>query len=110
MTIILTNHAKDRIRERSFDERAVVSTVEKPDLVSAGKQKGTLEYARKFGISKVTVIVKENEKKEKIILSCWIDPPMPGTKDAKRRERYLRYKKASILEKVVMDILSIFGL
>lgn len=110
MKIILTNHAKDRIKERSFDEGVVISTVEKPDSVASGKQKGTLEYVRKFGISKVTVIVKENEKQERIILSCWIDPPMPGTKDAKRRERYLKYKKASIMERVVMDILSIFGL
>ena len=69
MTIILTNHAKDRIKERSFDEKAVVSTVEKPDSVSSGKQKGTLEYVRKFGISKVTVIVKENEKNEKTIFN-----------------------------------------
>ncbi len=110
MAIIFTNHARERIRERSFDESAVVETVGKPDSVSAGKQTGTLEYTRKYGVSRVTVIVKENEKNEKVILSCWIDPPMPGTKDARKKARYLRYQKASILERVVMDILSIFGM
>ncbi|MFO0703906.1 MAG: DUF4258 domain-containing protein [Patescibacteria group bacterium] len=110
MSVIFTNHANDRIRERSFDKKVVIETVEKPDSVGSGKQKGTLEYIKKYGISRVTVIVKENEKREKIVLSCWIDPPMPGTKDAKRRARYLKYQKATILERVVMDILSIFGL
>lgn len=110
MTIIFTNHARDRIRERSFDESAVIGTVEKPDSVTKGKQTGTLEYVRKYGISRVTVIVKENEKNEKVILSCWIDPPMPGTKDAKKKARYLKYQKAGLLERVFMDLMSIFGL
>jgi DNA-directed RNA polymerase subunit beta' len=61
MSIIFTNHANDRIRERSFDKKVVIETVEKPDSVASGKQKGTLEYVKKFGISRVTVIVKENE-------------------------------------------------
>ncbi len=106
----MTHHAKLRIKERYFDEDKVIDTVKKPDFVTSGKQKGTLEYVRKYGESEVTAIVKENEKKEQIILSCWIDPPFPGTKDAKRHARYLKYKKAGLWKQIVMDLLSLFGL
>lgn len=59
MKIIFTNHARERIVERSFDENAVLETLKNPKSVTNGKQKDTLEYVKFFEKSKVTVIVKE---------------------------------------------------
>ncbi len=108
--IIFTKHALQRIDERWFAKSQVENTIRKPDSVTAGREKGTLEYQRRFEKSKVTAIVGKGSNGEDVILSCWIDPPIYGTKDYKKKERYRKYQKASFWGKVAMDILSVFGL
>jgi hypothetical protein len=110
MKIVFTNHSTSRLAERKLDKDLVVQAVEYPDKVIAGKKIGTLEYIKRLGASRVTAVIKENDRGEKIVLSCWIDPPVSGTSDDKKKKRYLRYQKASIGKRIVMDILSIFGL
>lgn len=108
--IIFTKHALQRLDERSFSKEHVEGAIGKPDAVVAGKEKGTLEYTKGYGKSTVTAIVGKGAKGEDVVLSCWIDPPMYGTKDYKKKERYKRYQKAGFWGKVAMDILSSFGL
>jgi len=108
--IIFTKHALRRLDERSFSQSHVEGAVQNPDTVVAGKEKGTLEYRKKYQTSNVTAIVGKGTKGENVILSCWIDPPIYGTKDYKKKERYKRYQKASFWGKVAMDVLSAFGL
>jgi hypothetical protein len=108
--IIFTKHALQRLDERWFPKAQVEDTIQKPDSVTAGKANGTLEYRKQFEKSKITVIVGKGTKGEDVILSCWIDPPVYGTKDYKKKERYKKYQKASFWGKVGMDLLSIFGL
>ncbi len=89
---VWTNHALQRLSQRGFTQEMAGKTFSSPEFSLPGKQKGTIEYRRRFGKSQVTVIAKKNEKQEWIVLSCWIDPPLPGTEDAKKRKKYREFQ------------------
>ncbi len=108
--LIFTKHALKRLDERAFSKEHIEGAIRNPDSVVAGKEKSTLEYKKSYGKSIVTAIVGKGTKGEDVVLSCWVDPPMFGTKDYQKKERYKRYQKASFWGKVAMDILSSFGL
>lgn len=110
MTIIFTKHALQRIEERYFKKELVTHTVQYPETAKAGKQRGTMEYMKRFDEKTVTVIVAKTEKGEQLVLSCWIDPPHPSSSDYRKRQRYHAYQKASFWGRVWLDIKSIFGL
>lgn len=108
--IVFTKHALQRIDERAFTRHHVEGAIQKPDSVVVGKQSGTLEYQKKYDQQQVTAIVAKGSQGEDVVLSCWIDPPVYGTRDYRKKERYRRYQKAGFWEKIWMDILSAFGL
>ena len=70
-----------------------------------------MEYKRRFGNYKVSVLAKQNERAEWIILSCWIDPPFPGSIDIKKRRFEKNYNKAGFWKKLwllfLRDVLKI---
>ncbi len=78
---IWTNHALERLRQRRLPQDTAWKAFQYPEKSIPGKQDGTVEYQRWFGKSLVTVIAKQNERKEWIILSCWVDPPIIGSFD-----------------------------
>lgn len=92
---IWTNHALERLSQRRLPQEMALQAFQNPDHSQVGKQKGTIEYQKSFGKTKVTIIAKQNEYKQWIVLSCWIDPSLPGSIDAKKRANYRAYKKAS---------------
>lgn len=98
--IIWTNHAIDRMKERGLTQKIALQAFHDADKKITGKQSGTFEFQRKFGSSYVTIIAMQNEKKEWIVLSCWIDPPLYGTRDWKKKEYYKAYKKAGVWGKI----------
>lgn len=98
--LIWTNHALERLKERGLSQETAWETFRRPDHSFAGKQSGTTEYRKRFGASLVTLIAKPNEKKEWVILSCWVDPPLPGSIDLKKQQDYRNYKKASFWGKL----------
>ena len=106
--IIWTNHAKNRLAQRKFPQDLVYKTLERADKKYPAKD-GSEEFIRWFGASKVTVIAKRNEHREWILLSCWIDPPLPGTVDAKRLDMYKRYQEATGLKKWILGFLRQLG-
>ncbi len=106
---ILTNHAKDRIQERKIPDSYIYQTFNSPDQSIKGKQYGTTEYIKRFDTYKVTLICKQNERYEWIIVSAWMDPPMSGTQDEKKRNRYLAYQKASGWGKFWLIVKQSFG-
>jgi hypothetical protein len=110
MSYILTNHAKDRINQRKIPESYISATFNNPDTTNHGKQSGTMEYTKRFDKYKVTLIAKQNERYEWIILSTWMDPPMTGTEDEKKRQEYKAYQKSSGWGKVWIMIKKSFGL
>lgn len=93
--VIWTHHALDRLAQRAFSQDMALQAFQSPDSSFPGKQTGTTEYQKRFGPSLVTVIAKQNEKREWIILSTWIDPPLPGTADHYKKEEWKKYQKAS---------------
>lgn len=108
--LIWTNHALERIGQRGMTQEIVTQTFYRPDHSFSGKEPGTIEYKKRFERSMVTLIAKQNDRREWLILSCWIDPPLAGTMDAKKREQYLKYKKSSFLGKLWLTLLKQLGI
>lgn len=107
---IWTNHALQRLGQRGLSQDMAWQAFRNPDVSEKGKNPGTTESRKKFGNSTVTIIAKPNERNEWIILSCWIDPPLAGTEDFKKREAYIKYRKASLWGKVFLTLKKQLGL
>lgn len=97
---IWTNHALSRLGERGLTQDIASKTFNKPDSSSKGREIGTFQYQKRFDKSLVTVVAKQNDRSEWIILSCWVDPPLPGSADDKNRIAYKKYQKATSWEKI----------
>lgn len=107
--IILTNHARQRLRDRKIPESQILQAISSPDS-KVNNIDGTIEFAREFGNQKAHAIVKENEKGEYIVLSCWINPPNHGTKDFKSEKLYKDKRNASGIKKIWLTLLNQFGI
>ena len=98
--VIWTNHALERLVQRGLPQDWAWETFQYPEKSKQRKQAGTFEYERKFGNYQVTVVAKQNEHLEWIILSCWVEPPFAGSIDIKKREFEKKYKKAGFWKKI----------
>lgn len=101
---IWTNHALSRLRDRGLTQEVAGETFVHSDTSTAGREKGTIQYQKRFDKSVVTVIAKQNEKNEWIIISCWVDPPFPGSDDEKERNAYRAYQKSSFWKQIWITI------
>lgn len=108
--VIWTNHVLERIGQRGITQDLVLQTFQRPDRSFPGRQSGTTEYRKRFQASTVTVIAKQNDRSEWLILSAWIDPPLPGTADAKKKEEWKKYQRASFWGKIWMEVLRQLGI
>lgn len=106
---IWTNHALERLGHRGLSQGLAWKAFQYPEKTLSGKN-GSSEYQKWFGKSKVTVIAKQNEKYQWVIISCWIDPPLEGTQDYYKKRRYIKYQKSGFWGKLWMDFLSALGL
>lgn len=98
--LIWTHHAIDRMKNRGLSQDMAREAFAKPDRTIPGKTHGSFEYQKHFGSSRVTIIAKQNEKYEWIVLSAWIDPSLPGSHDAKQKAYYTIYQKAGFWKKL----------
>ena len=96
--LIWTYHALEKVNKRGLTQEMVWTTWRSPDTTRPGNAGSTM-YEKLFGISTVTAIMKQNEKNEWLILTCWIDPPLPGSVDEKQKHEYKNYKKAGFFKK-----------
>ena len=108
--LIWTNHALERLSQRGLSQSMAWETFKYPDKSFDGKKAGTTEFQKKFGISLATIVAAQNEKKEWIILSCWIDPPLKGYIDSKKSTEYKNYHKASGFKKFLLILKRQLGL
>ncbi|MBI2033020.1 MAG: DUF4258 domain-containing protein [Candidatus Levybacteria bacterium] len=108
--IVFTNHALDRLKERGISQDKAVAVFKTPDRIFSGKKAYTKEYVKRVEEKKITLIAKQNEKGEWVILSVWIDPPLAGSKDAKRQQAYQEYKRSSGLKKFFLVLKQQLGL
>jgi hypothetical protein len=98
--LIWTNHVLRRLDERGLHQEAVAQTFRYPDKSFKGKERDTTEFQKKFDYSTVTVIAKQNQNNEWLVLSAWVDPPVPGTRDAKKKDAYRAYQRAGFWGKL----------
>lgn len=94
--VIWTNHALERLKGRKIPQEIAWKAFRFPEVTQKGKASGSFEFIKKLDIYTVTVIAKKNDRREWVIVSCWIDPPLPGSVDLQRKE-----KKISTLSWVI---------
>lgn len=107
--IIWTNHAKERNKERQISQKWVEETVINPDK-TIKNEAGKLELKKEFGNFTVTVITTTSTEGKYLILSSWINPPIPGTIDYKNRSYFKKLRKAGNLKKFWLTFIHQFGL
>jgi hypothetical protein len=105
---IWTNHAYQRLRERRIPQDYLEQTIADPDRTI--QRKGSFELQKKIDEKIVTALVKQNDRGENIIVSCWVNPPFPGTKDHRLKQRYNKMQKASGFKKFWQHVLYQLGL
>jgi hypothetical protein len=108
-TYIWTNHAIQRRKERKIPRKLIDQALYHPDK-KLYRNAYTTELQKKIKGITTAVVIKENEHREKIIVSCWVNPPFPGTRDYKLRQRFFAMKKASFLKKIWLTLLTSIGL
>ncbi|GIW59637.1 MAG: hypothetical protein KatS3mg087_0703 [Patescibacteria group bacterium] len=105
-----TTHALERLQARKLPQDLAYRTFTNPDHYSPGKKNDTWEYQKKFQNHQVTVVAKQNEQKQWIILSCWVDPPFAGSIDIRKQNFYKKYQKAGFWGKFWLTFLRQIGL
>jgi len=106
--IIWTNHAKKRLSDRKISQNQITETINAPDS-KINNADGSSELAREYGKQKVHVVIKANEKKELIVLSCWINPPNYNSMDFKKKQHYKKLNKSSTFKKFWYTLLNQIG-
>lgn len=108
MPFAYTNHLGQRLRERKLERGDVDWTISHPDSVS--NSRGARQYKRRIGYQTITAVVKTTDDGTDLVISAWIDPPNPGTRDARKKELYTAYQKAHGLRKWWLAFhLALFG-
>lgn len=74
-----------------------------PDTTSPGTD-NALRSTKHFGVHTVTVTTKLNDKKETIVISCWANPPFPGSIDLKNKAEFQKMQKASFWGKFFLTL------
>lgn len=98
--IIWTNHALDRLGQRGLSQEMAWQTFQHPETTE--KEQGSFKFQKKFQKSTVTLIAKQNEKSEWIVLSAWIHPPLLGSEDFKKQEEYRKYRQTKGLKRILL--------
>ena len=97
--VIWTNHALDRLGKRGFTQQLAFQALQYPDEQQIGKSPGTYKYIKRVGESNITIVAKQNEHKEWIVLSCWIKPSLTAWAKGKDQE-YQNYIHAGFWGKL----------
>ena len=106
---IWTNHALKRLKERKIQKSHVEQLLHSPDRTFQ-RDDGIKELQMIVAKKTVIALVKKNYLGEHIIVSCWINPPNAGTKDFRKRARYVEMKRSSLLKKIWLMFLNKIGL
>src|SRR4051812_36400359 len=107
--LIWTNHALDRLSQRGLSQEKALIAFRNPDNSSPGSTPGSMQFTKYFGSSKVTLVGKENERREWIIISAWIDPPFPGSADDRKQRAFREYRDAKGWKKIFLSVMRQIG-
>lgn len=106
---IWTKHARSAALARKIPQRYIDGVLYSPDRTEPTRD-GAIEQSKKIDDKIVTVLIKKSDKGEAVIITCWVNPPFSGTRDAKKRARYLEMQKAGLLKKLWLSLLYGLGL
>ncbi len=107
--IIWTNHALKRNKERQITQAWIEKTINHPDefsTIEGGKTKSN----KIFGSYTVTVITTKSDSGKYLILSAWVNPPIPGTKDYKKENYKKNARNSSGFKKIWLILLGQLGI
>lgn len=108
--LIWTNHALERLQERGLPQDLAWQAYRYPDEVQKDSYKQSTTYTKRHHQHLITIVLKENERRELIVVSAWMNPPMKGTEDYNKKQQYKAYKKASFLGKLFLAIKGQLGM
>lgn len=108
--VIWTNHAMERLSQRGISQQMGHAAFVGADRQFAGKERDTTVFQKQFGELRVTLIGKQNEKKEWIVISAWVDPPLYGTADYRKKQEFGKYKKAGGFKKFLLIVRQQIGI
>lgn len=91
--LIWTDHAIERLHQRKLPQDIALLAFTAPDNQIPGKNPGSIELQKNYRNSLITLIVKKNERDEWIVISAWIDPPLPGTEDHRKQTYWKGMKR-----------------
>jgi len=97
--IILTNHARERLQDRKITMSQIEQAIAHPTSVKRSSSSGQKTFLKHIGKQTVTIVAAPNPKGEWVVLSCWVKPPNPGTRDEKDHRYWLAYTRASFFGK-----------
>lgn len=101
--LIFTNHVLTRMKERGITDDQIWQTFTSPD--KQDQIKDADRRIKRFGNNSVTIVFQHNEKRETIIISAWMDPPLKGSRDTKEKEWWEKYKKAGFMGKIWLTLI-----
>lgn len=104
---IITKKAFGEMKQKLVSPDWVELTVSHPDSESWGKKQGTKEFVRDFDKRKLTAVVVEKEESF-LVLGVKLDPPYIGTKDDRKKKRYLEAKKSGIVKRSWLNLVDFF--
>jgi len=92
--LIWTNHALERLEQRKLTQDQIWQTFSEPDTKHTGSRADSYEYTKRMGSHTFSLIATQNEKNEWLVLSCWVEPPFPGSIDIEKRAAWKQYQRA----------------
>ena len=107
--VVFTSHAIERMKQRGITGEWAWQSVKTPDYTKPGKEKFTTEFVKKFENKTITAIGKKNDVGEWVVLSVWMDPPLAGTHDYHKKEKYLKGLEKDKEYRRKMDKASFWG-
>lgn len=105
---IWTRHAIEQLIERGVAQEKAWETIKHPD--STKKHKGAVKFEKEFGSATITVVAKQNKEHSWVVVSSWMNPPLPGTEDARKKEAYKRSLKSGFWGKLWYSVKQQLGL
>lgn len=109
-SVIWTNHALARLEARRIPQEVAYKVFMNPDSYQKGKNPETWQYTKQHLGRTITLIAKQNEMQQWIILSCWANPPFAGSIDVGKEDNWRKYQKAGFWGKLWLTFLKQLGL
>lgn len=97
-----------RLQERKIPQEWAWRAFAFPDKTINGQSNGSIEFLKKHEGVTITLIAKKNDRKEWIILSAWVDPPLPGSTDIQKKREYWKERKQPFMIRMIRSLFSLF--